>query len=207
MIALFFSSFVIGIAFCAPPGIVTAETIRRGLARGFRAAFLLQLGSLVGDTTWAIIALTGLNILIQNRVAFLSISILGFALLAYLSWSAFKDAYRAAELQNLAASEKGDMLTGILLSLSNPFAVVFWLGIGTSVFSGYSSKIETMQYATFFGGFLSGTLLWCFFIAGLVAWGRRFMTATFFRWVNLTCGLALAYFSLNLMLRIILEMK
>ena len=207
MSSLFISSFIIGIAFCAPPGIVTAETIRRGLARGFRAAFLVQLGSLVGDSTWATIALTGLNTLIQNRIAFLILSMLGIVLLGYLSWSAIKDACRPPIVLATSASEKGDLATGALLSLSNPFAIIFWLGLGTSIFSGFSGKIETIHYAIFFSGFFIGTLLWCFIIAGLVAWGRRFMTTTFFRWVNLACGLTLGYFCLNLLWRLISVIK
>lgn len=207
MLSLYTSSFIIGIAFCAPPGIVTAETIRRGLARGFQAAFFIQIGSLVGDSTWAIIAMSGLNILIQNRIAFLILATLGFSLLGYLAWSALRDAYLSSELPKINNSDKSDLLTGALLSLSNPFAIVFWLGIGTSVFSGYSGKIESIHYAIFFGGFLSGAILWCFFIAGLVAWGHHLMTPLFFRLVNLICGLALTYFSLTLLWQIFSELK
>jgi chemosensory pili system protein ChpE len=56
MITLFLASFALGLAFCAPPGAITAEALRRGLARGFRPALLVELGSLIGDATWALIA-------------------------------------------------------------------------------------------------------------------------------------------------------
>src|SRR2546423_3713334 len=59
MFLLFLSAFGLGLAFCAPPGAVTAEALRRGLARGFRPALLMQLGSLIGDAPWAALALTG----------------------------------------------------------------------------------------------------------------------------------------------------
>jgi hypothetical protein len=45
---------------------------------------------------------------------------------------------------------------------------------------------------------MTGAFLWCFFMAGLVAWGRKFITSAFFRWVNLACGLALGFFALQL---------
>jgi hypothetical protein len=35
-------------------------------------------------------------------------------------------------------------------------------------------------------------------MAGLIAWGRKFVTPTFFRWVNLACGTALGFFALQL---------
>ena len=35
---------------------------------------------------------------------------------------------------------------------------------------------------------MAGAVLWCFFMAGLIAWGRQFITPTFFRRINLVCG-------------------
>jgi chemosensory pili system protein ChpE len=58
--------------------------------------------------------------------------------------------------------------------------------------------LKPADFAIFFIGFLAGAILWCFIMAGLVAWGRRFVNITFFRWVNLTCGIALGLFALQL---------
>ena len=95
--SLFISSFILAIAFCAPPGVVTAETVRRGAARGFIPALFVQFGSLVGDTTWAIIALTGLSFLIQNNIAKIILSLIGIALMLKLAWDALKDARAGKE--------------------------------------------------------------------------------------------------------------
>ena len=89
---LLISSFILGIAFCAPPGIITTETIRRGAARGFFPALSVQFGSLVGDTTWATIALTGLAFIIQNNIAKTILSVIGITLMIKLAWDAIKDA-------------------------------------------------------------------------------------------------------------------
>ena len=35
---------ILAIAFCAPPGVITAETVRRGAARGFIPALFVQFG-------------------------------------------------------------------------------------------------------------------------------------------------------------------
>ena len=40
------------------------------------------------------------------------------------------------------------------------------------------------------------------FMAGLIAWGRKFVTPAFFRWVNLFCGIALSFFALQLGLKL-----
>src|SRR5574338_1143074 len=106
---LFISSFFLAIAFCAPPGVVTAETVRRGAARGFRPALLVQFGSLVGDTTWAIIALTGLAFLVQNNVAKIILSLIGILLMLKLAWGAIQEAREGKALvMNVSYSHRGD---------------------------------------------------------------------------------------------------
>jgi len=195
---LFLSSLALGIAFAAPPGIVTAETVRRGLARGFRPAFLVQLGSLIGDVAWAALALAGGAVLVQSVLARWLLSITGTLILLYLAGSALTEARAGALPEPGRMAAQGDFAAGALLSLSNPYAVAFWLGVGSSaVFAGVSAP-QPVHFAIFFLAFMSGALLWSLFLAGLVAWGYRFINAVFFRWVNLLCGLALGYFALLL---------
>jgi len=198
MMSLAVSSFILGIAFCAPPGIITAETIRRGLNRGFRPALFVQFGSLVGDTTWSLIALTGLAFLVQNNTARIILSVVGVVLLLRLAWDALNAARTNIEIHSSPLSERGDFATGALLSLSNPFNIVFWTGLGTTVFAGIPDGPRAIHFMIFFAAFLGSALLWCFFMAGLVAWGKQWMTPNFFRWVNLICGVILVYFAVQL---------
>ncbi len=199
MNTLFISSFILAISFCAPPGIVTAETVRRGSARGFFPALYVQFGSLVGDTTWAIIALTGLAFLIQNPIAKTILSLIGILLMLKLAWDAFKDAREGKGLNaSTSASARGDFASGAFLSLGNPLNIVFWTGLGTTVFASITGGPQLIHFAVFFTGFLAGAIVWCFVMAGLVAWGKQWMTQNFFRWVNLTCGAAMVYFAFQL---------
>jgi len=202
--SLFISSFVLAIAFCAPPGVVTAETVRRGAARGFFPALFVQFGSLIGDTTWAIIALTGLAFIVQNNIARITLSLIGILLMLKLAWDAIKDARHGREfVSSSSISHRGDFANGAFLSLGNPMNIIFWSGLGTTVFTSISGKPEPVHFAVFFAGFLFGAVIWCFFMAGLVAWGRKFVTPTFFRLVNLTCGTALGFFAVQLALRLV----
>ncbi len=198
MTSLIVSSFILGIAFCAPPGVITAETIRRGLARGFRPALFVQFGSLVGDSTWALVALTGLAFLIQNTAARIILSVLGMILLLKLAFDALKESRQEQEFSTTPISGRGDFATGAVLSLSNPFNIVFWSSVGTGIFAGIPGGPQMSHFVIFYLSFLGGAFVWCFFLAGLVAWGRRFVTPAFFRWVNLLCGLFLGWFAIQL---------
>jgi chemosensory pili system protein ChpE len=206
--SLFLSSFILAIAFCAPPGVITAETVRRGAARGFVPALFVQFGSLVGDTTWAIIALTGLAFIVQNNTAKIVLSLVGILLMLKLAWDAIRDARHGKELDLTAVpSRRGDFANGAFLSLGNPMNIVFWTGLGTTVFASLSGQPQPVDFAIFFSGFLSGAVLWCFVMAGLVAWGRRFVTPGFFRWVNFACGIALGFFALQLGLNLLQNLQ
>lgn len=202
--SLFLSSFILAIAFCAPPGVITAETVRRGTARGFLPALFVQFGSLVGDTTWAIIALAGLAFIVQNDLARVILSLIGIGLMLKLAWDALRDARLGTDLRGSNVSpQRGDFANGAVLSLGNPLNIVFWTGLGTTAFASLSGSPQPIHFVIFFAGFLSGAVVWCFVMAGLVAWGRRFVSASFFRWVNLSCGLALGYFALQLTVKIV----
>ena len=196
--SLFISSFILAIAFCAPPGVVAAETIRRGIARGFWPALLVQTGSLIGDSIWAILALAGAAVLIQNWIIRLVLSLFGIGFLVYLAVKAIKDAFIDNIHDSASGLERGDLVTGAMLSLSNPFAIAFWFSVSTSIFSTVSGVPRQSDYLIFFSAFYLGLILWCLFMAAIVAWGRRFITSAFFRWVNLSCGIALGFFALQL---------
>ncbi len=205
---LFLSSFILAIAFCAPPGVITAETVRRGAARGFLPALFVQFGSLVGDTTWAIIALTGLAFIVQNNIARIVLSLVGILLMLKLAWGALLDAREGKELEtDPSHSHRGDFTNGAFLSLGNPMNIVFWTGLGTTVFASISGRPQPVDFAVFFAGFLSGAILWCFLMAAIVAWGRKFVTPTFFRWVNFACGLALGFFAIQLGLKLLQNLQ
>jgi len=195
---LFISSFILALAFCAPPGVVTTETIRRGIARGFWPALLVQAGSLIGDSVWALLALAGAATLIQNWIIRLILSLWGIGFLTYLAVQAINNSRISIVQEPASNSERGDLITGAMLSLSNPFAIAFWLSVSTSIFSNVSGQPKQSDYAIFLCAFYLGLTLWCLFMACLIEWGRRFINATFFRWVNLSCGIALGFFALQL---------
>jgi chemosensory pili system protein ChpE len=196
--ALFLYAFGLGLAFCAPPGVITTEAMRRGLSGGFWRALFLELGSLVGDATWAIVALTGAVFLVQNDSVRIGLSVAGVLFLAHLAWAAAHDAYAGGLPKLSPAAPRGDFAAGAALSLSNPMNIAFWLGVGGGVLSADASPPQPIDVAIFFGGFMLAAVAWCFFISGLIAWGRRFLTPGCFRAVNLLCALALTYFALDL---------
>jgi chemosensory pili system protein ChpE len=198
MATMFLSSMLLGIAFSAPPGVVTAEAIRRGLARGFWPALFVELGSLIGDATWATLALTGIAFIVQNMLARLLLGAMGTLFMFYLAWSALRDAKQGGLPQSSGVRARGDFAAGAFLALGNPFNIAFWLGLGGSAIAAGAPHPQITHLVIWLVAFLSGALVWCFILSGLIAWGQSFITPTFFRVVNLGCSLFLGYFGLRL---------
>ena len=193
------ASLILGIAYCAPPGVVTAEAIRRGLARGFWPALWIELGSIIGDIVWATLALLGFVIIMQRTSLRLMVGSFGVVLLFYLAISAFRDAKQGGLPQGKNGRTKNAFITGALLSLSNPFAIAFWLGVGGTAVTTYIVEPQPIHYVVFLSFFMLGALGWSFCIASLIAWGQRYMTSVFFRIVNISCGICLIYFGIRLL--------
>ena len=196
---LFLSACGLGIAFCALPGAVTTQAVRRGLERGFHAALFLQLGALVGVALWAVVALVGAAILVQNRLARLLLGVVGIVLLLRLTWQALNDAYRGTAAEAKPTHVRGDFALGAAFSLANPGAIAFWLGIGSTVTATGNASPNLRNLLVFLPGFLLGAMVWSLFLASLLAWGRQLVTPQFLRLINLISGLVLGLFALKVL--------
>jgi chemosensory pili system protein ChpE/L-lysine exporter family protein LysE/ArgO len=169
MLTLFISSFVLGLVFNAAPGAVFAETIRHGVKGGYAGALAVQLGSLVGDATWAILGLVGVGLLLQTEALRLPIGICG---VLYLLWLA-QDSWKAAKLAQSETvdrtdAQSGAFRAGVLLSVTNPQNLAYWAAVGSAMSALGISHPENSHYAVYFSGFMTASVVWAFVCAYLV---------------------------------------
>ena len=200
----FWNALGLGLAFCASPGALNAEALRRGLARGFSSALFVEVGSLIGDATWAVIGLSGAAYLAKCRLASVALAGVGSALLFSLAFHALRDAWRGTRPPPRPESRHGDFGAGVLISLTNPYSVAFWMGLGGAVSVIGSERPLVPQYAAFLGAFMLGAVLWCLVVSVMIGWGRQVVTPQVFRLINGLCGTVLAYTGVRLVVRIVL---
>ncbi len=185
----------LGIAYAAAPGAVNTEAIRRGAAHGACSTLLVETGSLIGDSLWALLALTGVVALAQFFTLQIVLGIAGGCFLLRMAWLALYEAFtRRNSSTEVPTSTRGDFATGVVFGLANPVGLAFWSGLGSSV---VASGITGIQFGLFFAGFFVGALLWCIGITIGIRWGRRWIRPTLFLWINALCGLALGYFGVR----------
>jgi threonine/homoserine/homoserine lactone efflux protein len=195
--ALFVSTFAVSIAFCAPPGAVTTEALRRGL-RGYRSVLLFELGALVGGAAWAALSLAGAEALGGLLLVRLLLASAGALLLLRMAAHALAETRRGGLPAAPSGASSGDFGCGVLLGLANPLAVVFWLGAASALNPPGAGQLGAVQCAVVLAGFVLGSLAYRVGLATLIAWGRRFLSATTFRYLNLTSAGLLVFFSLQL---------
>lgn len=193
MSMVFISAFLFGVAFCLSPGAVLAETLRRGLLHGFRPALMVQVGSLAGDALWALLGLAGLTLLLAQDAVRVPLTLVCAAYLAWLGWRSLGDAWRLPEADDAAtpAADRGALLTGAAISLTNPKNIVYWGALGSALAGIVGEAPSLAQTATFFAGFMTASVACCFLCAGLVAWLRRNASAFWQRASHGLCGVLL----------------
>lgn len=198
---LFLSAFAMSISFAVQPGVIGFESLRRGISHGWTAALHVELGSLVGDATWALIALLGASILFQNPVITLLLGLFGCFLLLRFAWEAWQASRSDVDFESGQSDGNNHFAVGAMLSLSNPQNITAWLGMsGTIIGLGFLNP-EPIHLAVFFAGFMIAQVCWCFFFATVVEYGRRMLTQRIYRWINLGCAVFLAYLGVALLIQ------
>jgi threonine/homoserine/homoserine lactone efflux protein len=203
LLTLIITAIGLGIAYAAAPGAVNTEAIRRGAAHGARATLLVEAGSLIGDSLWAVLALTGVTLVAQYLAVQLVLGIAGGCFLLRMAWLALYDAFAHHNVATVTSvSTRGNFATGVVFGVVNPFGLAFWSGLGSSV---VASGATGMQFVLFFVGFFTGAVLWSLGISTGVHWGRRWMRPIVFSWISALCGLALGYFGMRVLWTTVVE--
>lgn len=206
MLELFLSAFLLGLLFNAAPGAIFAESLRRGMRGGFGPAFEVQLGSLVGDFTWAVLGLAGAAALFTIPWVEKPLAMAGAALLLWVAWQSLKDAMGPMPVFEAAPAPSGQRSAfgvGAAMSLSNPFNITYWAGLGGTITALGVADPGWTAFSLFLGGFMASSLLWCFICAGFIGWTRRFVGPVAWVAINLTCAAGLAAFGGIILLRVL----
>lgn len=161
-----------GLVFNVAPGPVLVETLRRGLVGGYRPALAVQVGSLVGDVTWAVIGVTGIATVMQLDALRVPLGVAGTIYLLWLAIDAWRSAARADQPRE-APTRAGPFVTGALLSLTNVQNVALWSALASVVHVGLGGAHGAAASTCFVAGFMIASVTWCFVCAGLAARAGR----------------------------------
>lgn len=200
MLSVLVPAVGLGLAYAATPGVVNTECVRRGMARGFRPALLVQLGAMLGDGAWAVVALAGVATLTRNGSLGIALGVIGGLFLCRLAFTALREAWTGPREVEAGAAGRGDFGTGAVFGLANPAGFACWAGVGGGTLAA-TSGAHAEGYTIFLAAFLAGALAWSLALAALVSWGRRYVRPSIFRAVDALCGAVLGWFGFRLLWR------
>lgn len=137
---------VLGLSMAAPPGPINAMIANESLVSKFHGT-AVGLGAMTADLIFFIITFTIRNIIPREIIYPLYVA--GGILMLYLSFSIFKS-------KMTSKSRKGNYISGLLIGLSNPYQLSWWLTAGLFMIQEFSLLIAPF--------FFTGILIWviCF---------------------------------------------
>ena len=154
-------TYIIGsLALIIKPGPDLTCVIATALADGKTRAATLMTGLIIGCWLWILILAAGIaTVFTHHPTVMLSIQLAGMAYIAYLAFGAFKEAWASFKLAETglmgSATAKGWRLVGrgILMSMSNPLTILFFLAFlpnFTQEESSLSPAAQTLLLGTLF---------------------------------------------------------
>lgn len=155
------SAFLLGLVFKATPGPVFTETIRHGLRGGFRSAFSVQAGAIVGDTIWAVAGIACIGFISQLQYFEIPIKIACIFYLLWLAWNSWKDSNINFSFKNETGktTSSNSIRSGLLLSFTNPQNIMYWAAIGSSLSGIGIQNPTTNHYFVFYTFFMISTIM------------------------------------------------
>ena len=154
-------TYIIGsLALIIKPGPDLTCTIATALADGKARATTLMIGLILGCWLWILILAAGIATFFTHHPAvMLSIQVAGTAYIAYLAFGAFREAWASFKSTESGltggATTRGWRLVGrgILMSMSNPLTILFFLAFlpnFTHEGSSIPPSVQTLLLGTLF---------------------------------------------------------
>jgi threonine/homoserine/homoserine lactone efflux protein len=195
LLTIFASSFVIALSGAMMPGPLLTATISESTRGGFRAGPMLILGHGLLELFLVAALILGLAPVFQNKWVFISVALAGSIFLLWMAVDMFRSLSHIRLPGAAGPSEgKGLVIKGILLSVSNPYWIVWWATIGI----GYI--VQSRQYglwgvAFFYAGHIMADLAWYGAVSSGVGRGRHFLSDRVYRGIIGVCAVFLLAFA------------
>ncbi len=166
---LFVTGALLSLSLCLDLGIVNVAIMKAGVERGVMPAFMIGLGSGVGDLIYATLSLIGISLILQFAIVRWVLWIGGTIVLLVLTAMMIRQVVSApATAENgMVIRQKSSLsyiMMGVSLALSSPSAMLWFATVGGSIIASTAipSKLSLLS---FFGGFFAASVVWSITLA------------------------------------------
>ncbi len=193
--AIFATSFAVALSGAMMPGPLFTVTVGESSRRGPGVGPLLILGHGILELTLVAALVLGLGPLLQTEAVFVATALAGGAVLVWMAWGMLRDLPRLRLAADFRRPAPGNLvLAGIVLSLVNPYWIIWWVSIGLGYIT-HSLSFGLWGVVVFFSGHILADLAWYTAVSVAVWKGRRFMSDRFYRGLMGACAIFLIVFA------------
>lgn len=180
-------------------GVVNVMIVRTAIDRGAWPAFLIGLGSCIGDVIWACAGALGVSALLQWPPAAWILWLGGSAILCWFAAAALRDAVRSRSIDDSSplrrANGLGAVALGLGIALGSPTLILWTATVGGSVVAAQAKSLA--GFVPFISGFAAAAVLHSAVLSSLVGATRRFAGPHVVRAVSLVSALMFAAFAVG----------
>ena len=195
LLTLFFTSFVVAFSGAMMPGPLMTATISESAIRGPWVGPKMIAGHALLEILLLITLFFGLEPIFKNEWFFVVVSLAGGGIMIWMATGMFRSLPELEIKAGSSTSKRNNLyLTGILMSLANPYWIIWWATIGL----GYvmiSKAHGVTGVVFFFLGHISGDLVWYSAISVAVGKGRRFFSKRIYQTLVGACAVFLFGFA------------
>ena len=194
-LTIFATSFVIAFSGAMMPGPFMTMTIGESVRRGPWVGPKMIAGHALLEIALLLAIFFGLAPLFQKSFFFILIALIGGAIMIWMAQSMFRSLPNLEiETTDSKSSGMNLYLAGILMSLANPYWIIWWATIGLG-YVLHSQKLGFVGIVFFFVGHILGDLVWYSAISIAVGKGRKFFGNKTYRVLIGSCAAFLAFFA------------
>jgi threonine/homoserine/homoserine lactone efflux protein len=183
LITIFGTSFIIALSGALMPGPLLTVTISESAQRGAWTGPQLIAGHAVLELIMVFILLLGIGPFLQSDTSFIIISTTGAVVMLWMAVDMFKSIPSIRLLSTTSQQYfTNPFITGFMMSLINPYWVIWWAAIGLGYVT-YSMAFGLTGLICFFTGHISADLAWYTLVSFSISKGKKFMNDSVYKLV------------------------
>jgi len=196
-LSLFSIGFIMGLTGAMAPGPLLTVTIGESAKRGGIVGPMVVLGHGILEFVLLLLIVFGLGNALNNKIVFTIIALAGGIILIYMGYAAIKNLKNYRLSYESVKEQKGmhPILSGIVISLSNPYWFIWWITVGMGYII-FAQKFGIYGIIAFFTGHILSDLVWYSFISYGIQFGGKYMNVKVIKAILFVCSLFLIVFGI-----------
>lgn len=193
LVSFLLQTILISLSGVMAPGPVTAATLAEG-SRNRWAGSLMAFGHGALEIPLIFLLMTGLSIFFESSFTQSVIGIAGGVFLLWMSYGMLRELQKP-DFNPQAASKHGPLLTGFLLSATNPYFLFWWASVGLNL-AFQAKALGRTALVLFAVVHWLCDLIWLTILSFSAYYGANLLSRRNQKWILSFCALALGGFGI-----------